>query len=275
MVNPFDYGGGLSQFFNTLRRQKPAPLHDSSFNSVLTPRGAITPANVQPVVSGVTKETLADHLNPNADLAPSYGPQLKDSYGTLAEDIGLPDVRDIPAEEPPHIRFSTPTSPMGDYSPGNSGIESFAGGKFMGAEGTPGGGGYAPSQTDWSKVSNPMAFEAYSDPLRKAQLDAETKHAQAEAIDPLYDEREKAKIWTKSQLDLQEGIQAMLQRQYTSRLQEIQSSVEHDMPNASPEEKDKEMRKRLANLEAEYSSLYGTKGASGSTPNSYSGYPIR
>lgn len=214
-----------------------------------------TPPGAPVVIPGDTKEALARRRT-----TPSI-------YDWIPDPV---------APSPPpasHIRYSTPTSGgFQDYNP-ERGIEAFAGGNFMGAEGTPGGGGYSPSQQDWSKVANPMGFDAYMDPIREAERSALLTRATRSAADPLWEEREKARIWQDTQVGINRGIQQSIMEDMRARLADIDAAIEREMPNATPEQKDLERQKRLARLEDEYATIFGNRGAASSV-RSYSGSPL-
>jgi len=164
--------------------------------------------------------------------------------------------------EDPYIRFALPTptgemGPMTDYTPGEP--APFAGqGGFMDAQGTQGGGAFSGSSTpvvgktamgnpmfDWSGVANPGAFEAYGDPIRDALMKADQVKAEKLAQDPMWEEKEKARIWTESQVGIQMGIREALQKAYEKQLTAVVEQVRREFPNYSPNELKREVDKRM------------------------------
>lgn len=160
-----------------------APAYGSPFRSpipsFMAGRVAPRPAPVAPAASA-------------AAAAPSPG--IADAASALGK-------RSFPATMLPFEGPSTKTAPGGslkfawgagtpeDYKAGQTDILKMEGAPaarsgFMGAEPVSrGSGGFAPSETDWSKVANPMAFDAY----REKPLRDEIERA---AKDPLWRERE-------------------------------------------------------------------------------------
>lgn len=176
--------------------------------------------------------------------------------------------------EDPYIRFAVPgpggaMGPMQDYNPVAEGTPgaapfnaalsqaAFAGQGGIGtpgvegqfAEGTPGGGAFSPSQTDWDKVANPFAFEAYSDPIRKALIQADLVRTQKSIADPLWEERERAKIWEGAQINIPLGIQGRLEEEAQKRAAAIIEGIKRDMPDASSDDIRREFEKRMGSMD--------------------------
>lgn len=226
---------------------QPDPSQPSSPRAISTPPSA-------PVNPGSMTKT-DDDLGPLVSHGTGYTPHVPGS--------GL-----LPAERP-HIQFARPGEDL--HTPG-TGISSYVGidkdqyldppkwegqSNFMGTQGVGGGGGFSPSQQDWSKVANPEAFDAYDQPLRDAARLAEKNRLQRSVTDPMWEERERAKIWTEAQTGSQTGIIESLMANIDSREKEVKTAMQQDPRFLSlpPEEQEKKMREAADTFAAERSSI--------------------
>jgi hypothetical protein len=80
-----------------------------------------------------------------------------------------------------------------------------------------GGGGFSPSQTDWSKVANPMAFTNYGEGIQQAALEAERRQSQAAQQNPLWKEQ--------GVIGAQEGAQGRLMEKQSSLAEAAQEAM--------------------------------------------------
>lgn len=263
--------------FNKMGKQDPSAPPSA-------PRAVASPEGGGVVTPGPTKQDMGG--TPPLTPLPSHGP-------------GYTPGRTVPPPTPPHIRYAVPdpvTGEMGEMRDYDSsrGIEAFAGQggvgfdtRGEGVEGRPGGGAFTPSPTpvigrtpgpqgvpifNWDGIANPMAFEAYSDPLLATELEAKRVAAERAVADPLWDEREKAKIWMDTQVGVQKGIQSLMMENFMSELQKIKMEIDREFPNLPPEEKQKILDQRSQILETAYRNVFGERGA-GSSIRSYGGFP--
>lgn len=158
------------------RRQSPTAVAPTA------PTAAAPPPSVTAAPATKLDPGIADWLHsqfglgqgaPKPEAAPE--PALKFGWGGNAPQAVGPDtdIHDLPG---------APGAPQG-WMPG--GRVDAAGHSLPGIPG--GTGGLLESQTDWSKVANPMAFDAYREGPARAELEALTK-------DPLFRERGTAGI---------------------------------------------------------------------------------
>ncbi len=80
-----------------------------------------------------------------------------------------------------------------------------------------GGGGFSPSQTDWNKVANPMAFTNYGEGIQQAALEAERRQSQTAQQNPLWKEQ--------GVIGAQEGAQGRLMEKQSSLAEAAQEAM--------------------------------------------------
>lgn len=255
--------------------------------------GPINPTGMTKQNMGQNPASSGDSPPGSADIDPFH------LYPNRRPDSPLPP-GGIPGRFPqeqsrPSLMFAKQGESLHEYDP-SAGIENYVGPnytpdggvtgqRFMDTQATPGGGAFSGSSTpvtgrtpgpagvptyDWSGVANPMAFEAYTDPIKAYALEAERVKAEKAALDPMWEERERAGIWKSTQLDIQSEVQRRLEDKYKA---DMAYFIAHDLQSGlSDEAKAKAVKDKSDEL---LRMIYGEKGMASMVDPSPSGYTVR
>lgn len=248
--------------------------------------GRPTPPNAPVAPTGQTKtETGAPGVEEQRTQPPNPFPSNRPGAGPSP--LSAPGIQfSIPSPQT-EMQFQGPMTGYGSGPGDREGISAYAGqgglgnplmgtsgvgraGNEYGAQGTPGGGGFSPSQQDWSKVANPEAFDAYTFPIRDAALKAEQVRQQRSIADPMWEEKEKAKIWADESIRAQVGVQETLTKSmtedYERKITALKTSP--DFLALPPEEQQKILASKAEDFRYDLSQLAGRRSASTAQPSS-------
>lgn len=214
-----DFGNFLSQWASKLNQAPPPPIGDPTLAQA--PAVPLPRIMASPVKSGapVSFETAGDFL-PHDTSSYDY-PDTKVGRRIQQGSAGSPGSHATADEREPlgyewgkDVELGENGRPAEDTTVGASSVH-----LPVQAHESTGGGGFSPSQTDWSKVGNPEAFEAYRNLPIEAKRDADIARSKALASDPWAEERMKAGIDTGAKLATYEGERRIDQARDTSRVQ--------------------------------------------------------
>lgn len=189
-------GGGENPIVDHLRRMMQRSSFGPGFRFGSVPQGQPAPQSgavpqTTPMQPALPNSPLASNVQqpqmPNFSLLQPQQPQTRAPFMPGAQ-MGPGPLTKTEPRAP--LMFSWGKEELSPYSAGETDVLRMNGapaerGGFMGASPISGGGGFSPSQQDWSKVANPAGFEAF----RERPLMAEYERA---VKDPLWRERETA-----------------------------------------------------------------------------------